>query len=104
MANFEKALKKSDLAEGRGASVEIKGQRIAVFNVRGTYCAIGDNCTHAGASLANGAVVDDCAVECPWHGAQFDLKTGEALTPPAYEKVKSYTVRLQGDDIEIEID
>ena len=104
MAAFQKVLKKSELAVGRGKCVELQGKRIAVFNVDGNFFAIDDFCTHAGASLADGAVVNSSAVECPWHGAQFDLKTGEALTPPAYDKVKAYNVRLHGEDIEIETD
>ena len=79
----------------------------SLFFVDGQYLAIDDRCSHAQASLADGPVYKDdkgrCIVECPWHGAQFDLKSGAALTPPAFTPVKSYPVRVTEND-EIEVD
>ena len=103
MPNFQKALRKSELPAGKARCVEIQGRRIAVFNVGGSFLAIDDGCTHAEASLAEGSVIDGCTVECPWHGAQFDLKTGAAKTLPAVEPVKSYRTRVTGEDVEVEI-
>ena len=84
----------------------LEGKRIGVFLCSGKYMAIDDHCTHDEASLADGGVfVQDgkCIVECPWHGAQFDLQSGAALTLPAVKPVKSYPVRIEGDSIEVEI-
>ena len=75
---------------------------IAVFNVEGALFAISDVCTHAEASLSEGHV-EGQTVECPLHGACFDLRTGEALTPPAFEAVKTFVVVVQGDEVYVEI-
>lgn len=103
MAEFVAVMKKDALQQGRGKCVEVKGKRIAVFHTGAGYLAIDDGCTHADASLAEGGLVDDCTVECPWHGAQFDLKTGAAKTLPAVEPVKPYNVRVSGENIEVEV-
>jgi 3-phenylpropionate/trans-cinnamate dioxygenase ferredoxin component len=79
----------------------IEDPAIAVFNVAGTFYAISDICTHAEASLSEGTV-DGETVECPLHGACFDLRTGEALTPPAVEPVQTFPVVTQGDTIYVE--
>jgi 3-phenylpropionate/trans-cinnamate dioxygenase ferredoxin subunit len=81
----------------------IEDPAIAVFNVEGTLFAISDTCTHAEASLSEGRV-DGQTVECPLHGACFDLRTGEALTPPAIEPVQTFRVLAQEDDIYVEIE
>ena len=104
---FVKALPKSDLKENSGKCVVLEGKRIGVFLCNGKYSAIDDACTHDEASLSDGGVYvqDDgkCVVECPWHGAHFDLQTGTALTLPAVKSVKTYPVRVEGDTIEVEI-
>jgi 3-phenylpropionate/trans-cinnamate dioxygenase ferredoxin subunit len=104
---FVKALAKSELLPNKGQCVKLNGKAISLFFVDGQYLAIDDHCTHAQVSMADGPVYTDekgrCIVECPWHGAQFDLKTGAALTPPAFTPVKSYPVRVTEND-EIEVD
>jgi 3-phenylpropionate/trans-cinnamate dioxygenase ferredoxin subunit len=92
---------KSELAPGKVKRIE--DPAIAVFNVEGTLFAISDTCTHAEASLSEGRV-DGQTVECPLHGACFDLRTGEALTPPAIEPVQTFRVLAQEDDIYVEIE
>jgi 3-phenylpropionate/trans-cinnamate dioxygenase ferredoxin component len=84
-----------------GGVKRIEDPAIAVFNVAGTFYAISDICTHAEASLSEGTV-DGETVECPLHGACFDLRTGEALTPPAVEPVQTFPVVTQGDTIYVE--
>ena len=74
---------------------------IALFNVDGTYYAIDDECPHSGGPLSEGDV-DGCEVECPWHGASFNLKDGSVQCPPADDGVKAYRVEVDGDDIRIE--
>jgi nitrite reductase/ring-hydroxylating ferredoxin subunit len=64
--------------------------------------AIGDTCTHRGGPLSEGDV-QGARVTCPWHGADFDLKTGAALGPPARKGVPSYKVVVEGDDIKVEV-
>jgi 3-phenylpropionate/trans-cinnamate dioxygenase ferredoxin component len=92
-----------DLPPGMACAVEVAGRSIGLFNVDGVIYAIDNICTHDNAPLSEGAVVDGCVV-CPWHGAQFDLATGQALTPPAFEDVRSYEVVVSGGDVSVEID
>lgn len=87
-----------ELPPGKILRVELDEEPVAIFNVAGTLYAIGDTCTHEEASLADGDVFDTC-VECPLHGAEFDLKTGAALTLPAVLPVATYRVKVEGDDI-----
>ena len=69
------------------------GLEVAIFFVDGEYFAIDDVCTHDGGPLAGGEV-DGCQVICPRHGARFDLKTGRAVTMPAYRPVETFDVRV----------
>ena len=95
--------KTAEVEDGRGKCfVTPDGSKIAVFNVGGKFYAIDDLCTHAEASLSDGWVDGHC-VACPWHGAEFDLKTGAAMTPPASEPVKNYPVVVDGEDLKIEM-
>jgi 3-phenylpropionate/trans-cinnamate dioxygenase ferredoxin component len=87
---------------GPGEVKRIDDPPIAVFNVNGALFAISDICTHAEASLSEGGV-DGYTVECPLHGACFDLRTGEALTPPAIEPVQTFPVIRQNDDVYVEV-
>ena len=86
---------------GDFAQAEVDGIIVAVFNVDGAYYAIEDVCTHDGGGLAGGAL-EDCQVVCPRHGARFCLRTGQALTPPAYEPVRTFVVRSNDGIIEVE--
>lgn len=67
---------------------------IAVFNVDGEFHAIEDVCTHDGGMLTGGEI-EGCEVICPRHGARFDIRSGEALTPPAYEPTESFPVKIE---------
>ena len=86
-----KVVKLSEITENTSKLVEIEDKKIAVFNVDGEIYAIDDTCSHAEASLSEGEVYD-CKIECPLHGAEFDIKTGQAVTPPATKDVKTYDV------------
>ncbi len=80
--------------------VEIRNKWVALYNINGEYFAIEDVCTHDGNPLADGEV-QGCVVICPRHGAKFDIKTGKALSAPAYIDVPTYQVRLIGNEIQI---
>jgi 3-phenylpropionate/trans-cinnamate dioxygenase ferredoxin subunit len=90
----------SAIAPGDYAQSEIDGVIVAVFNVGGEFYAVEDVCTHDGGGLAGGAV-EDCQVVCPRHGAKFCLRTGAALTPPAYESVRTYRTRINNGTVEV---
>lgn len=102
MAGFVKVAKTAEVASGQGKMVEVGGKKIALFNVAGTFYAIDDTCTHRGGPLSEG-VLDGKQVTCPWHGAIFDVTTGEVLGPPAPKGVARYNVRVEGENIEVEI-
>ncbi|HWK74138.1 MAG TPA: non-heme iron oxygenase ferredoxin subunit [Povalibacter sp.] len=90
----------SAIPEGDYAQLEIDGVLVAVFNVGGQFYAIDDICTHDGGELAGGAVEGDVVI-CPRHGARFCLRTGAALTPPAYEPVRTYETRINNGVVEV---
>ena len=92
-----------EIPEGKAKRVMVKRRPIAVFHVEGKYYAVDDTCTHADASLAEGQVLPGCRVACPLHGAEFDLKTGAALTLPAVTPVDVYPVTVEGDSILVEV-
>ena len=94
--------KVSELKPGQGKAVQAGGKTIALFNVGGTFYAIDDTCTHAGGPLSEGSV-SGTSVTCPWHGAEFDLSSGEVQCPPAGAGVTAYRVRVDGESISLEL-
>lgn len=100
---LHRILSTSDLPPGQARRVEVVGKTLAVFNVNGEFHAIDDTCTHDGGPLSEGTVSDGC-VTCPWHGAEFDVRTGEALTPPAVENVRHYPVTASGADLAVDVE
>ncbi len=101
MGEYLKVAKKNDLSEDSGILVEVKGKKIALFCTAEGYHAIADACPHKGGPLSEGEL-EGSDVVCPWHGATFNIKTGEVLSPPASTRVAAYTVRVSGGNIEIE--
>lgn len=82
-----------DLPQGAGRRFDVAGRRVALFLVGGEVFALADRCSHEEASLAEGDVFDT-TVECPRHGATFDLRTGEALSLPATRGVAVYRAEV----------
>ncbi len=103
MAEFTKVTKTGDIEPGKVCVYEVAGKQVAICNVDGEFYAIDDICTHDGGSLDQGELLGD-QIECPRHGALFDVKTRRALTLPAVAPVQSYPVQVDGDDIEVEVD
>jgi 3-phenylpropionate/trans-cinnamate dioxygenase ferredoxin subunit len=89
-----------DIPEGGCKIVRLDDQSVAVFLLDGAYYAIDDICTHDGGPLAEGPL-EGHVIECPRHGARFDVRTGEVLAPPATVPVPTYDVRVVGDEIQI---
>ena len=79
-------------------TVLIEDQEVVVFKIEDDYFALNNRCSHAEAKLSEGEVYD-CKVECPLHGAEFDLNTGNPLTLPATKPIKVYKVSIEGDQI-----
>ncbi len=94
MADWIAVANSDEFARGDRRVVEAQGTRIVVFNLDGEYYAIEDMCTHDYAPL-EGGVIEGNAITCPRHGARFCIKTGEALSPPAYEAITTFPVRVE---------
>ena len=89
-----------EVAPGQVKVYELHGRRIALCNVDGSFYAIDDVCTHDGGSLDQGEL-DGHQIECPRHGARFDVRSGRALTLPAVMPVRSYPVRVEDGVVEV---
>ena len=103
MPKLVKVAQTSELAAGTGKVVEADGRSIALFNVEGSFYAIDNTCTHRGGPLGEGELTGD-TVECPWHGANFNVKTGAVTRPPAGAGVRSFPVKVEGTDVLVEVD
>ena len=98
MEDFVKVATTADLPPGEIMLVEVDDERIALANVGGQYYAVTDECTHSGCTLSDGEMEGEL-IECPCHGSQFDVRTGEVVSPPANEPLTLYSVRIEGNDI-----
>ncbi len=83
-------------------SAEVDGNPIVVVRCGPEIYAVEDRCTHDGEALGE-AEVESCQIICPRHGAHFCLRTGDALTPPAYEPLRTYRVREEGGRVLVEV-
>lgn len=92
----------TQLQENKPVRLEKNGQAVCVTRVGQEVFAVADTCTHAEASLAEGDITG-FKIECWLHGAEFDLRSGEALTLPATQSLKTYAVHVDGDSVTIEI-
>ncbi len=98
MSEWTQVCAVGEISAGNWKVVDIDGAIIAVFLVAGEYYAIEDICTHDGGELTGGEV-QGCEVICPRHGARFCIKTGAALTPPAYEAVDTFPVLVKDNAV-----
>jgi 3-phenylpropionate/trans-cinnamate dioxygenase ferredoxin subunit len=88
------------LADSEHVVVDVDGVEVAVFRIEGQYYAIEDACTHDYTPIAEGKVLGS-EIVCPRHGARFCLKTGKVLSPPAYEDLPTYPVRVENGRIQV---
>jgi 3-phenylpropionate/trans-cinnamate dioxygenase ferredoxin subunit len=103
MPDFVKVATCSEMPPGGKKLVEVDGRPIAVFNVDGTFYAIDDVCTHDGGPLAEGELMG-CEIQCPRHGARFDVRTGRPLCMPAIEPVAVHPIEVRGEDIYVAVE
>ena len=101
MAEFLKVAKVRDVPPGEMIGVDIGDNKVAIANVDGELFAFDSECTHAAGWLHQG-FLEGGNVQCPVHFAEFAVRTGEVMEPPAGVPVKTYLVRAQGGDVEIE--
>jgi len=90
------------VSENAPLPVEAAGEAIVIVRCGGLLYAVEDRCTHDGESLG-GAQIEDCEIVCPRHFSHFSLKSGEALTPPAYEPLRTYAVREANGRVLVEV-
>ena len=102
MAEFIKAARTDEVPPGQCHLAILKGKEIVLFNIGGEFFALDNLCTHEEGPLCEGEI-EGHEVTCPWHGAKFDIRTGDVLQDPAYEAVARYNVRVSGSDIEVEV-
>ena len=96
--------RRAELDAGTARRFDVAGHRIALVRVGDEFHAVGDRCSHEDYSLAEGEVwEDECEIECPRHGSTFDLRTGAACSLPATTPVPVYQVRLEGDNVAVEL-
>ncbi len=94
--------KVSDISEGTALRVVVDGVEVLLCNYGGTIYAIEDVCTHDGAPLDQGEL-QGCEITCPRHGAIFDVRTGAVLALPAVIPLPTYAVRVEGDDVFVDL-
>ena len=92
----------SEIHSGEARVFQTDGRSLCVANVNGEFYAIDNVCTHDGGPLGEG-MLWDAQVECPRHGARFDLKTGRPTILPAVVPVKTYAVQVEGDEVKVEL-
>ena len=103
MASWVSGGRADNLPPGKVRTVFGGKGRLAVCNVDNTFHCIDDVCTHDGGSLDQGELEDN-EIECPRHGARFDVRTGKALCFPAVMPVKTHQVRLEGGHVQVKVD
>lgn len=92
-----------ELAPGACKVADVDGTVVAVFNINGEFFAIEDVCTHDGGELASGVIEGDQVI-CPRHGARFCVRTGDALSAPAYEPTAKFPVRIENGAVQVKDD
>jgi 3-phenylpropionate/trans-cinnamate dioxygenase ferredoxin component len=100
MSEWVDVVAESALAIGENVVVDVDGVDVAIFNIDGEFYAIQDMCTHDGGEIVSG-ILDGDEIICPRHGARFCIKTGKVKSPPAYEDIACYEIRLNNERIEV---
>ncbi len=99
---FVPVARASEIPPGTVKIVEAGGQKIALCNVDGTFHAIEDRCSHDNGPLGEGGLAGNL-LECPRHGAKFDVTNGRPVTLPAVIPVKRFTVKVEGGQVLVEV-
>lgn len=102
MSRVVKVVKVNELPPGTAREFQADGRMVALFNVDGNYYATDNTCVHRGGPLGQGAL-EGKVVSCPWHGWQFDVTTGCAAFNEQI-KIRTYPVKVEGEDITVELD
>ena len=99
---LERVARVEDVPERGVLSVVLEaGNRVCLVRCDGEIFAINDNCTHEQFPMSEGYVLEGCIIECSWHGARFDLRSGAVLHPPAYSALPTYQVKVENGEIHV---
>jgi 3-phenylpropionate/trans-cinnamate dioxygenase ferredoxin subunit len=99
MSKWVRVAAKADVAEGKCIGVKTGAREVALYHLPGgEFCATDNVCTHEYALLSDGWLENGC-IECPLHAAQFDIRTGKAVSAPADEAIAVYPVKTEGEDL-----
>ena len=100
MSGWVDVIDENALADGENIVIDVDGTDIAVFKIEGGFYAIEDVCSHDGAEIASGEL-DGYEIICPRHGARFCVKTGAVKSPPAYENIEVFPVRIENGKVHV---
>ncbi len=100
---FVKVASTKDLTQGKMMGTEADGKQILVANVDGKHYAIGDKCTHRGCKLSSGSLKEGGVVQCPCHGSNFNVKTGEVIKGPARTPEPAFELKVEKDQVLVNI-
>jgi 3-phenylpropionate/trans-cinnamate dioxygenase ferredoxin subunit len=104
MGEVVRLCRRDEIEPGTARRFDVGSHRIALVRIEDEVFAIGDRCSHEDYSLSEGEVLgEECEIECWKHGSTFDLRTGQPQTLPATKAVPVYVVRLEGDDVMVEL-
>jgi len=101
---FTKIASLKQVPQGELVKVEFQGKNILLVNIKDKIHALENNCAHVGGPLDEGSLTEN-KIRCPWHGAEYDVTTGEATEDSNIPglQVKKYNVKIEGDSILIDI-
>ncbi|HEU4758921.1 MAG TPA: non-heme iron oxygenase ferredoxin subunit [Dehalococcoidia bacterium] len=102
MTEFVKVATAGEIPAGEMKIVEVAGHEVVLANVGGQFFAFASECTHRGGPLGEGLLMDD-VVECPFHGGQFNVRTGEVVSAPPSEPIKTYPVQVEGGEVKVAV-
>jgi 3-phenylpropionate/trans-cinnamate dioxygenase ferredoxin subunit len=100
---FVKACALDEVVDGKPLAVTVEDVDVAIVRDGDDFYAIRDECSHAAIPLSEGDL-DGCLIECWLHGSTFDLRTGQPTTLPAFEPVPIYPVRVEGEELHVDVD
>ena len=99
MSEWMLVCKEEDIPAGSYTSKNFDGTQITVFNLDGDYYALEDICSHDGAVIIDGQKIEGAEIVCPRHGAKFCIRTGEVLSPPAYDPLTKFPLKIESGKI-----
>jgi nitrite reductase/ring-hydroxylating ferredoxin subunit len=102
MSDVQKIARLDEIHEGELLSREVEGELVCLARVAGCIYAFTDNCTHISGPLNEGEL-EGHTLTCPWHGAQFDVRTGQVLRGPARQDILTYPVKIEDESILISL-